>query len=97
MLASSPPPPLRLLTLSLQHVLVMYAGAVAVCRRGLTFDPANVRLLRELAVQQERVEDWIGAEVDGNFDGVNIRFTSPNGQPGLDAATFATAAGPVRI
>ena len=30
MLASSPPPPLRLLTLSLQHVLVMYAGAVAV-------------------------------------------------------------------
>ena len=30
MLASSPPPPLRLLTLALQHVLVMYAGAVAV-------------------------------------------------------------------
>ena len=51
----------------------------------------------EIAGNEERVEDWIGAEVDGNFDGVHIRFTSPNGQPGLDAATFHTAQGPVRI
>jgi hypothetical protein len=51
----------------------------------------------EIAGTEKRVEDWIGAEVDGNFDGVNIRFTAPNGQPGLDAATFHTAQGPVRI
>lgn len=51
----------------------------------------------EIAGNEDRVEDWIGAEVDDSLDGVSIRFTSPNGQPGLDAATFNTAKGPVRI
>ena len=51
----------------------------------------------EIAGNEERVEDWIGAEVDGSFDGVYIRFTSPNGQPGIDAVTFNTPAGRVRI
>ena len=51
----------------------------------------------EISGNEDRVEDWIGAEVDGNFDGVKIRFTSPNGQPGLDAATFQTCNGTVRI
>ncbi|MBP8919983.1 MAG: VOC family protein [Micropruina sp.] len=51
----------------------------------------------EISGNEERVEDWIGTEVDGDFDGISIRFTAPNGMPGLDAATFATSRGPVRI
>jgi tetratricopeptide (TPR) repeat protein len=36
-------------------------GAFAACRRGLSWEPGNARLLRELANLTERTEDWEGA------------------------------------
>lgn len=51
----------------------------------------------EIAGTRARVEEWLGAAVGEEFDGVRINFTSPHGQPGLDAATFKTAKGLVRI
>jgi len=51
----------------------------------------------EIAGTRARVEEWLGAAVGEEFDGVRINFTSPHGQPGLDAATFETAKGLVRI
>ena len=51
----------------------------------------------EIAGTRGRVEDWLGIEVGDAFDGVSISFTSPNGQPGLAAATFDTPNGLVRI
>lgn len=58
----------------------------------------DIELLEiEIAGSRSRVSNWLGVEVDDVFDGVEIKFTSPNGQPGLDAATFKTAKGTVRI
>ncbi|MDQ7991544.1 MAG: VOC family protein [Propionicimonas sp.] len=51
----------------------------------------------EIGGDRTRVEDWLGTEVGDVFDGVRLNFTSPNGQPGLIAATFDTPNGPVRI
>ncbi|MCW5951520.1 MAG: VOC family protein [Propionibacteriaceae bacterium] len=51
----------------------------------------------EIAGTRGRVEDWLGLEIGEAFDGVSISFTSPNGQPGLAAATFSTPNGLVRI
>lgn len=51
----------------------------------------------EISGTRSRVEDWLGVPVEDVFDGVRIRFNSPNGQPGIDAATFATPGGSVRI
>ncbi|MBK8459126.1 MAG: VOC family protein [Micropruina sp.] len=51
----------------------------------------------EIAGSRQRVEDWLGAKVCDTFDGVNMRFTAQNGQPGIDAATFQTPKGLVRI
>ena len=51
----------------------------------------------EIAGTRSRVEDWLGTEIGDTFDGISITFTSPNGQPGLSAATFATDKGLVRI
>jgi len=51
----------------------------------------------EIAGDRTRVEDWLGTGVGQVFDGVRLNFTSPNGQPGLIAATFSTPGGLVRI
>jgi len=51
----------------------------------------------EIAGNQQRVADWLGTDVPETFDGVEIDFVSESGYPGLDAVTFATANGDVRI
>ncbi len=60
--------------------------------------PGTIKLTEiEIAGTRSRVEDWLGANLDDIFDDVDLRFTSPNGQPGIEAATFVTSKGPVRI
>lgn len=49
----------------------------------------------ELAGSRSRVDDWIGLEVGDELDGVKLKFLSPNGHPGLDAATFRKADGTI--
>jgi hypothetical protein len=44
----------------------------------------------EISGSKERVDEWLGQEVDGSFDGTEFVFNSPNGQPGIDAVTFVT-------
>ena len=51
----------------------------------------------EISGSRKRVEDWIGLEVPEVFDGVEFSFHSPSGYPGLDAVTFETSNGTVRI
>lgn len=52
----------------------------------------------DIAGSRSRVEEWIGEPLPEVFDGVRIVFTSPNGHPGLDVATFMTPSrGIVRI
>ncbi|HBX81647.1 MAG: VOC family protein [Propionibacteriaceae bacterium] len=51
----------------------------------------------EIAGSRSRVSNWLGAEVGDSLDDVDFVFTAPNGNPGLDAATFATSKGLVRI
>ncbi len=51
----------------------------------------------EIAGNKQRVEDWIGSPIDAQFDGVAFEFDSPSGYPGLDAVTFVTEKGDVRI
>ena len=58
----------------------------------------NIELVElEIAGDRTRVEDWLGTGVGDVFDGIRLNFTSPNGQPGLIAATFNTPGGLVRI
>lgn len=58
----------------------------------------NTQLVElELGGDRKRVEDWLGTPIGDVFDGVRLNFTSPNGQPGLIAATFETPTGLVRI
>lgn len=60
--------------------------------------PGEIELQQiEIAGTRDRVEEWLGEKIDDVFDGVDIVFTAPNGQPGLSAATFVTANGTVRI
>ncbi len=60
--------------------------------------PGTIRLAEiEIAGTRDRVEEWLGVDLDEVFDEVNVKFTSPYGQPGLQAATFLTKNGPVRI
>ncbi len=42
----------------------------------------------EIAGSRPRVEEWLGTELGEVYDGVRFNFTSPNGQPGIDAAQF---------
>ncbi len=51
----------------------------------------------EIAGTRAPVEDWLGIEVGEFFDGVSLKFTAQYGQPGIDAAVFATENGVVRI
>lgn len=51
----------------------------------------------EIAGSRDRISEWIGHEVGTSFDGVELEFTAPNGQPGIEAVTFRTPKGLVRI
>lgn len=58
----------------------------------------DIKLERiEIGGDRARVEEWLGAKVDDCFDDVRIKFTRPNGQPGIQSVTFATPNGKVRI
>lgn len=52
----------------------------------------------QIAGSKPRVEEWLGVELDEQFDGVALEFLSPNGTPGLDAVVFdVPGKGEVRI
>ncbi len=58
----------------------------------------EIRLERvEIAGTKSRVEDWLGVSLEDTFDGVKLKFSSPNGQPGILSATFMTPNGKVKI
>jgi hypothetical protein len=58
----------------------------------------DIRLDRiEIAGDRTRLEEWLGSPVGEVFDGVRIKFSSPNGQPGILSATFLTPNGKVKI
>lgn len=60
--------------------------------------PADVEILEiEISGSEHRVADWLGFEVGPVFDGVGLKFTAPNGQPGIEAVTFRCPKGIVRI
>ncbi len=60
--------------------------------------PADVEILEiEIAGSRNRVADWLGVDIGPVFDGISLKFTAPNGQPGLDAVTFRCPKGIVRI
>ncbi len=61
----------------------------------LTSEVSLARL--EISGNHQRVVDWLGTDVPDTFDGVEIVFTAESGYPGLDAVTFRTATGDVRI
>jgi len=52
----------------------------------------------EVAGSQPRVEEWLGIEIDGSLDGVELRFASPHGLPGIHSVVFdVPGRGEVRI
>lgn len=60
--------------------------------------PADVEILEiEIAGSRSRVADWLGVDLGPVFDGVALKFSSPNGQPGIDSVTFRCPRGIVRI
>lgn len=60
--------------------------------------PAPVEILElRLSGSQERVSEWIGADLDRVFDGVALTFDAPNGQPGIESVTFRCPKGTVTI
>lgn len=60
--------------------------------------PGDIELVEiEIAGTRGRVEDWLGGAVDEIFDGVSLKFTAPYGQPGIEAASFKTANGVIRV
>jgi hypothetical protein len=61
--------------------------------------PGNgVELVRvEIAGDPHRVAKWLGEPEDHPLDDVEVDWTAPNGQPGIQAVHFATSNGQVRI
>ncbi|MCA0306481.1 MAG: VOC family protein [Actinobacteria bacterium] len=58
----------------------------------------DIRLDRiEISGSRSRVEEWLGHRVGDEFDGVRIKFSSQNGQPGIMSATFITPNGKIKI
>lgn len=51
----------------------------------------------ELAGSAARVNDWLGLELGPVFSDVSLKFSAPNGNPGIDAVTFRTPKGVVRL
>jgi hypothetical protein len=59
---------------------------------------SDVDLLKlEIAGDRNRVDDWLGGQTDTVLEDVEVDWTAPNGQPGLEAVIFATPSGKVRI
>ncbi|MEL4503713.1 VOC family protein [Luteococcus sp. H138] len=53
--------------------------------------PGEIDVLKmDIAGSKPRMEDWLGIELGDEFDGIELNFTAPNGQPGMDAITFQT-------
>jgi hypothetical protein len=61
--------------------------------------PGNgVELVRlEIAGDPHRVAEWLGEPEDHPLDDVEVDWTAPHGQPGIQAAHFQTGNGVVRI
>ena len=61
--------------------------------------PGDVTLASiDIAGSKQRVEEWLGAPMDANFDGVHFDFTAPHGAPAILAVTFdVPGKGSVRI
>lgn len=51
----------------------------------------------EMSGDRNRVEEWLGVEVGDSFDGIQLEWSAPNAYPGVNAVTFLTPNGPVRI
>lgn len=51
----------------------------------------------EIAGDPERVDDWLGGQTDQVLTDIDISWTAPNGQPGIQAAHFDIPNGRVRI
>lgn len=51
----------------------------------------------EIAGDPNRVRDWLGDPDTDPLEDVRVEWAAPHGTPGVIAALFATAAGPVRI
>ena len=58
-------------------------------------DVGLVRL--EIGGDHGRLDDWLGGQAAAILTDVDIDWTARNGQPGLEAAVFATPNGQVRI
>jgi hypothetical protein len=54
-------------------------------------------LTLEIAGDRDRLDEWLGGQTDTVLDDVQIEWTAPNGQPGLEAVVFHTPQGKVRI
>jgi hypothetical protein len=61
--------------------------------------PGNgVELLRiEIAGDPHRVAEWLGEPEEHPLDDVDVEWSAPHGQPGIQAVHFRTSAGQVRI
>ncbi len=51
----------------------------------------------EIAGDPHRVSDWLGNDVDGPLEDVEVDWVAPDGSPGVVAAQFTTPSGTVRI
>lgn len=59
---------------------------------------SGIELLRlEIAGDHDRLDEWLGGQTDTVLRGVEVEWSAPHGQPGLEAAIFATPTGMVRI
>lgn len=58
----------------------------------------DIRLIKlEISGDATRVNDWLGGRAEQVVDDLEISWAAPNGQPGIDAVTFQTPAGEIRI
>ena len=51
----------------------------------------------EIAGDPNRLATWLGAPAIEALDEIEVRWVAPHGTPGILAAEFSTASGPVRI
>ncbi|HYP44854.1 MAG TPA: VOC family protein [Propionibacteriaceae bacterium] len=59
---------------------------------------SDVELVRlEIGGEHDRLDEWLGGQAHLILDDVEIDWTASDGQPGLQAAVFATSSGKVRI
>lgn len=58
----------------------------------------TIKLKRiDITGSKDRVEDWLGLKLADEFDGVRLKFSAENGQPGIRSVTFETPNGIVKI